>query len=110
MVLPAAAVPRAVLHVGDPHLSLLLLGALRRPAHGQVGDVIRTGLYPGEREIRNTHRVPTAQGKQGIWKFCQNTGNLICSSFKFPDPKDKSHFNICRENSQFYLELDNSAK
>ena len=49
------------------------------------------------------NRVPTAQGKQGkwpekkslsgkkqgIWKFCQNTGNLVYSSCKFPDSKVK---------------------
>ena len=48
------------------------------------------------------HMVPTAQGKQGkcggrgeplsgktqgIRKFCQNTGNLVCSSCQFPDSK-----------------------
>ena len=46
-------------------------------------------------------RVPTAQGKQGkspkyslsgktqgIWKFCQNTENLVCSSCSFPDSRD----------------------
>ena len=45
-------------------------------------------------------RVPTPQGKLGkwqqqkslsgktleIWKYCQNTGNLVCWSCKFPDP------------------------
>ena len=60
-----------------------------------------------------TVRVPTAQGKQGkwskknlsgktqgIWKFCQNTGNLVCSSCKFPDSKGKRYFDICHENYQ----------
>ena len=36
--------------------------------------------------------VPTAQGKQGgtqgVLKSCQNTGNLVCSSNKFPDSND----------------------
>ena len=41
---------------------------------------------------------------QGIWKFCQNTGNLVCSSCKFPDYKGKGYFYICRENSQIYFE------
>ena len=31
---------------------------------------------------------------QGIWKFPQNTGNLVCSSCKFPDSKSKRYFNI----------------
>ena len=52
-------------------------------------------------------RVPTAQGKQGkwtknsmsgktqgIWKFCQNAGNLVCSSCKFADSKGKGSFDI----------------
>ena len=50
-------------------------------------------------------RVPTALGKremakknpwQGIWKFCQNTGNLVCSSCKFADSRVKRYFDICR--------------
>ena len=57
-------------------------------------------------------RLPTAQGKQGkwhkknslsgktqgIWKFCQNTRNLVCSSCKFPDSKGKRYFEICCKN------------
>ena len=59
------------------------------------------------------YRVPTAQGKlakwltknlsgktKGIWKFCQNTGNLVCPSCKFPDITVKD---ISRENFQFLL-------
>ena len=58
-------------------------------------------------------RVPTAQGKQGkwqqqnpcqgIWKFCQNTGNFVCSSCIFPESKGKGDFNICRKHFQFSL-------
>ena len=62
------------------------------------------------------NRVPTAQGKQGkwpkkaslsgktqgIWKFCQNTGNFVCSSCKFPDAKGKGYCNICREKFPFF--------
>ena len=56
-------------------------------------------------------RSPTAQGKQGkwqkktlsgntqgIWVFCQNTGNLVCSSCKFPDSKGKRYYDFCRKN------------
>ena len=32
---------------------------------------------------------------QGIWKFCQNTGNFVCSSCKFPDSKGKGYCDIC---------------
>ena len=37
-----------------------------------------------------------------------NTGNLVCSSCKFPDSKGK--INICRGKIQFFLKLDKSAK
>ena len=43
-------------------------------------------------------------------KHRENTGNLVCSSCKFPDSKGIRYFDICRENSQFYFELDKSAK
>ena len=33
---------------------------------------------------------------QEIWKFCQNTGNCVCPSCKFPDAKGKGYHNICR--------------
>ena len=46
----------------------------------------------------------------GIWKFCQNTGNLVCSSYKFPDSQGKRYFDIYRENFQICLKLDKSAK
>ena len=39
---------------------------------------------------------------QGLWKFCQNTGNLVCSSCKFPDSKGKRYFYICCENFCFF--------
>ena len=63
------------------------------------------------------NRVPTAQGKQGkwekkslsgktqgIWKFCQNTGNFVCSSCKFPDSKGIGYCDICRGNFHFFQE------
>ena len=63
-------------------------------------------------------RVPTAQGKQGkcpkripcqgkhreFEKSCQNTGNFVCSSCKFPDFKGKRYFEICHENLQIIFE------
>ena len=61
-------------------------------------------------------RVPTAQGKrgkwpqyslpgktQGFWKFYQNTGNLVCSSCKFPDSKVTRYFNICHKKIPLFL-------
>ena len=42
------------------------------------------------------------RGKHGIRKFCQNTGNLGCSSCKLPDSKGERYFDICHENFQFF--------
>ena len=86
--------------------------------------------------IGTSDRVPTAQGKQGkqgkwpkkslsgktqgIWKFYQNTGNLVWSSCTFPDSKedismkfpdskeDISMFAV--KTSIFKKNLDKSAK
>ena len=45
---------------------------------GLVSDEYFSG-YPLHRE--NRENGPPKKGKtQGIWKFCQNTGNLVCSS------------------------------
>ena len=68
-------------------------------------------------------RVPTAQAKQGkwqkkslsgktqgIWKFCQNTGNFVCSSCKFPDAKGNGTAIFAAEISIFFWKLDRSAK
>ena len=38
---------------------------------------------------------------QGILKFCQNTGNFVCSSCKFPDSKGKGYCDICSEHFFF---------
>ena len=69
--------------------------------------------------VANYVRVPTAYGKQGKWpkeipvrentgnleilpKHRENTGNLVCSSCKFPDSKGKRYFEICSENLHFF--------
>ena len=55
--------------------------------------------YPLHRENREYGRKNSLSGKtQGIWKCCQNTGNFVCSSCKFPDSKGKRYLEICREN------------
>ena len=67
--------------------------------------------YPLHRENRENGQQNSLSGKtQGIWKFCQNTGNLVCSSCKFPDSNGKRYFYICRENFNFFLKLEKSAK
>ena len=75
----------------------------------------QTGRVTGEQRlvlaIHTCGRVPTAQGKQGnwpgkaqgIWKFGQSTGNLVCSSCEFSYSKGKRYFNICRKNLRFFL-------
>ena len=71
-----------------------------------IGNTLTTSLV----------RVPTEQGKQrkwtqknpcqgktqGIWKFCQKTGNFVCSSCKFHDSKGKEYCDICRKNFNFF--------
>ena len=60
--------------------------------------------YPLHRENRENGKKKSLSGKtHGIWKFCQNTGNLVCSSCEFPDSKGKRYFDICRENFQVFL-------
>ena len=59
--------------------------------------------YPRHRENRENGQKNSLSGKtQGIGKFCQNTGNFVCSSCKFPDSKGKGYCDICRENFHFF--------
>ena len=51
-------------------------------------------VYVAESIHRGTHAIGKMAEKkslsrktQGIWKFCQNTRNLVCSSCNFPDSK-----------------------
>ena len=52
-------------------------------------------------------KIPVRENT-GIWKFSQNTGDLVCSSCKFPDLKDISIF--AAEIPKQILELDMSTK
>ena len=53
--------------------------------------------YPLHRENEQNNFL---SGKtQAIWKFYQNTGNLVCSSCRFPDSKGK----IYLDNFFFFL-------
>ena len=58
--------------------------------------------YPLHRE--NVIKDSLSGKTQGIWKFCQNTGNLVCPSCKFSQSKDQRYFNICRENYPNFVE------
>ena len=72
--------------------------------HTPVGEMYRI-QWPNHSAATCFHLAGSLSGKtQGIWKFCQNTGNLVCSSCKFPDSKSKRYFAICRENSQICFE------
>ena len=69
---------------------------------------IDTG-YPLHRENRENSQKYSLSGKtQGIWKFCKNTGNLVCSSREFPDSKGNRNFGVCLENLQFFWEAGES--
>ena len=59
--------------------------------------------YPRHRENRENGQKKSLSGKtQGIWKFCQNSGNFVCSSCKLPDSKGKGYCDICLENFHFF--------
>ena len=61
--------------------------------------------YPRHRENRENGKKKSLSGKtQGIWKFCQNTGNFVHSCCKFP--KGKRYCDICRENFHFFPEAE----
>ena len=62
-------------------------------------------MYQGSlhRENRDNYPKNSLSGKtHGISKFCQNTGNFVCSSRKFPDSKDTGYCNNCH-NFFFFL-------
>ena len=46
-------------------------------------------------------KIPVRENTE-IWKFYKNTGNLVCSSCKFPDSKGKIYFIIWSEISIFF--------
>ena len=66
--------------------------------------------YPRHRENRDNGQKNSLSGKtQGIWKFCQNTGNFVktqgtffCSSSKCSDSKSKGHCDIYRKKKTFF--------
>ena len=63
--------------------------------------------YPRHRENRENGQKKSLSGKtQEIWKFCQNTGNFVCSSCKFPDSQGKGY---C-EFPFFFLKPNESAE
>ena len=93
-------------NINDKYLLLNILSSFE--------DILATqnlAGYPLHRE--NSNKIP-CQGKHrelfGNFAKTQKTGNLVCSSCKFHDSKGKRYFNICHENSQFFLKLDMSTK
>ena len=70
----------------------------------RTGNEINTlSGYPLHRENReNGGGGDSLSGKtQGIWKCCQNTGNLVCSSCELPDFTDTGYWGICRKIFEF---------
>ena len=102
-----------------------VIGPLPRPTSRCVTPIVNplnidTSMHVLHGRV-DQYRVPTAQGKQGnrendkkksvrentgnleiLPKHRENTGNLVCSSCKFPDPKSKKYFGICHENFHFF--------
>ena len=60
------------------------------------------GTYCTGKTGKMAKKISLSGKTQGIWKFCQNTGNLVCSICKFPDSKDILIFAM--KISQFFLE------
>ena len=50
--------------------------------------------------MENGQKKSLSGKTQGIWKFCQNTGNLVCSSCKFPGSKSDFFKSWIRRPSQ----------
>ena len=77
-----------------------------KEAAGHIVCYLHTPSYQGTHCTGKTGimaKKKSLSGKtQGIWKFCQNTGNLVFPSCKFPDSKGKRDFDICRENFNFF--------
>ena len=81
-------------------------------------DVASQGLpgYPLHKENRENRqkKIPVGENTGNLTifpKHRENTGNLGCSSCKFPDSKGSRYFDICNENiSISILKLDRSAK
>ena len=44
-------------------------------------------------------KIPVRENTGNLEILPKRTGNLVCSSCKFPDSNGKRYFNICRENS-----------
>ena len=62
-------------------------------AHGRAKSGTSLAGYPLHRETRENGQRNSLSGKTGILEICQkhreNTGNLVCTSCKFPDSKSR---------------------
>ena len=77
--------------MGEPHFSAMSGENSHTRGFCLIFTDITGSGYPLHRENReNGKKKKSLSGKtQGIWTFCENTGNLVCSSCKFPDSKGK---------------------
>ena len=64
--------------------------------------------YPRHRENRENGPKKSLsrkiQGMDILSNHWENTGNLFCSSFKFPNSKGKRYFDTCREDFEFFVQ------
>ena len=69
--------------------------------------------YPLHRENRqNGQKFPVKENTgtlEILPKRRENTGHLVCSSFKFPDSKGKRYFKICCDYLQIFFKLAKSV-
>ena len=71
----------------------------------------KTGKMAKEIPCQGKHREFGNFAKtQGIEEFCQNTGNFVCSSCKFPYSKGSRYFNNCCENFHLFSEAGKDYK
>ena len=69
-------------------------------AHSAAGQETTFYLRMAPLHRENDQKDSLSGKAQEIWKLCQNTGNMVYSSCKFPDSKDKAYCDIGSE-SQF---------
>ena len=67
--------------------------------------VIHNAGYPRQSENRENGKKHSLSGKtQGIWKFCQNTGNFVSSSCKYSYSRVKDIAIFAAEKIVFFPE------
>ena len=55
-------------------------------------------------DMQGTHGTGKTGNLEILPKHRENTGNFVCSSFKFPDAKGKGYCDVCRKKFHFFPE------